>query len=133
MEMNNQTAPFETEIKSEGNILIINVRGSYSLSKAKDLFKLAIDTALQENKRNILIDVSHIKGSVSFIDRYDYSSFLAQYKLEHAATKVDKIAVTGHEPIVHKERFGELVAINRGANVKVFTEVEEAFKWIRNN
>jgi hypothetical protein len=38
--------------------------------------------------------------------------------------------VVGREPIVDKERFGETVAINRGTNVRVFTEMSEGLTWI---
>jgi hypothetical protein len=38
--------------------------------------------------------------------------------------------VLGHEPMIHPERFGELVARNRGADARVFTVEAEALDWL---
>ncbi|MEX0733897.1 MAG: hypothetical protein WD944_05995 [Steroidobacteraceae bacterium] len=39
-------------------------------------------------------------------------------------------AVLGHEPIIHRERFSEIVATNRGAAARVFTDENEALEWL---
>lgn len=36
----------------------------------------------------------------------------------------------GHEPMIHPERFGEIVAANRGAHARVFTEEAPALDWL---
>ena len=36
----------------------------------------------------------------------------------------------GHEPMIHPERFGEIVAANRGADARVFTEEALALAWL---
>jgi hypothetical protein len=41
-----------------------------------------------------------------------------------------RLAVLGHEPYVHPQRFGEIVAANRGAIARVFTDEAEALKWL---
>ena len=121
---------FDTTITLEKDILLVNADGSYSLDKAKNLFKKSIDSALLHNKAKIVIDVTNVTGDIPFLDRFDFSAFLANYTHEHAMDKVERIAVTGHEPIVHNERFGELVAVNRGLNLKVFTSMKEAVIWL---
>jgi hypothetical protein len=35
------------------------------------------------------------------------------------------------EPMIHPDRFGELVARNRGADARVFTVEAEALAWVR--
>jgi hypothetical protein len=42
-----------------------------------------------------------------------------------------RFALLGHEPMIHPERFGELVARNRGADARVFTDQDAALAWIR--
>ena len=41
-----------------------------------------------------------------------------------------QIAVYGHQPFVDPGRFGETVALNRGANVKVSERLDEARAWL---
>ena len=42
-----------------------------------------------------------------------------------------RLAVLGNEPMIHPDRFGELVARNRGADARVFTVEAEALAWVR--
>jgi hypothetical protein len=124
------TAPLRTEIILEEGHIRIMASGDYSLQNANSLFKLSIDSAMLHRKRNILIDVINVQGNIPFFDRFQFAEFLATYKAEHALTEVDRIAVVGEEPIVHSNRFGETVAVNRGVNLRVFTDMEEALKWL---
>jgi hypothetical protein len=39
--------------------------------------------------------------------------------------------VLGDEPIIHPDRFGELVARNRGAEARAFTAESEALEGVR--
>lgn len=130
--MENTNSQFDIKINVAEDLLIIYASGSYTLTKAKNLFKLAIDNGVSHNKSKILIDVNNITGFIPFFDRFHYSEFLANYQLEHASGKINKIAVIGKEPIVDKGKFGETVAVNRGANVRVFTDISMASIWLNN-
>lgn len=65
------------------------------------------------------------------MDRFEFAEFFATYRLNNASGKVNVIAVIGQEPIVHERKFGETVAINRFTNVRVFTDIVEGSKWLR--
>ena len=41
-----------------------------------------------------------------------------------------KVAVLGALPMVHWQRFGEIVATNRGAFIRVFLDEAEALEWL---
>ena len=48
-----------------------------------------------------------------------------------AATKPRiRFALLGHEPMIHPERFGEIVATTRGADGRVFTDEASALEWL---
>jgi len=128
--MENKDREFDINITVAEDLLTINVKGNYSLVKANNLFKLAIDSAVSQQKSRILIDVTNISGDIPFIDRFQFSEFLSIYRTEHASGKVSKIAMVGQEPIIDKRRFGETVAVNRGTNTKVFTDMSEASAWL---
>ena len=128
--MENTAAQFEIKITLEEDFLLISASGNYSLLKANNLFIVAIDNAVSQSRSKIFIDVTDIAGFISFFDRFRYAEFLSKYTEKHALGKVRRIAVVGKEPIVDKYRFGETVAINRGTNVRVFTDMSQALIWI---
>ena len=128
--MLNTAAQFEIKITLEEDFLLISASGNYSLLKANNLYKVAIDNGLSQSRSKIIIDVTAIAGFIPFFDRFHYSEFLSKYRQKQALGKVRRIAVVGKEPIVDKERFGETVAINRGTNVRVFTDMSQALIWI---
>ena len=128
--MQNANSQFDIEITVEEDFLLISARGNYSLSNANNLIKLAIDNGLSHNKSKILIDITDITGSIPLFNRFQFSEFLFNYIRKHALGKVNRIAVVGKEPIVDKERFGEIVAKNRGVNVRVFTDMSQASTWM---
>ena len=130
--MENTNSQFDIKLTVEEDFLLISASGNYSLLKANNLFKLAIDNGLSHNKSKILIDVTDITGSIPFFNRFQYAEFLSKYKAKHALGKVRRIAVVGKEPIIDKERFGETVATNRGTNVRVFADIPTASIWINN-
>lgn len=48
----------------------------------------------------------------------------------HRALLLDIRNVTGREPMVHPQRFGEIVATNRGGLIRVFTDQALALNWL---
>jgi hypothetical protein len=41
-----------------------------------------------------------------------------------------QVAVYGRQPLIDPSRFGETVALNRGAKVKVSERLDEALAWL---
>ena len=131
--MENTDLHFGITISLEEDCVCVVANGDYSLLKANHLFRHAIENALLHDRIKILIDVSNITGNIPFFDRFEYSAFLAKFQREHASpkmTRMTRIAVVGHKPIVDKKKFGETVAVNRGANVEVFTDMDNAYAWL---
>jgi hypothetical protein len=128
--MKNLSAEFDIATVLKDDMIEMSASGEYSLVKANHLFKTAIDNVLFHLRSKILIDVKGVTGHIPFSDRFQFADSLSKYRETHALGKVGKIAVVGKEPIVDKDRFGETVAINRGTNVRVFTDMSEALRWI---
>lgn len=128
--MENTNANFTIETIEGNHFITLIASGAYSLERAIHLCKLSIDTCLLYNKTKILVDITKVTGNVPFFDRFQYAEALAQYKSIHALTEVSKIALFGNEPLIDKNRFGETVAVNRGVNIKVFTELNDALAWL---
>ena len=79
--------------------------------------------------RSVLVDVRGVSGRIpTILDRFDLGVHLAELHLEH--TPRIRIALLGHEPMIHPDRFGEIVARNRGADARAFTVESDALDWL---
>jgi hypothetical protein len=103
--------------------------GLFSRSEAFRVNDEAFIRAAAENRRNILIDARRVVGRVpSILDRYEIGVNVARSYLEQLPRV--RLAMLGHEPMIHPDRFGEVVARNRGADARVFTDEAEALRWL---
>ena len=94
------------------------------------VYRGAVEAALEHRKSRILIDAMAVTGEVTVTQRYAGSVFLTTQIKERAIGAIRKVAICGYEPLVDPNRFGELVAVNRGVNLKVMTHRGEAVAWL---
>jgi hypothetical protein len=103
--------------------------GLFSRSEAFRINDEAFRRAAAESRRNILIDARRVVGRVpTILDRYEIGVNLARSYLDQLPRI--RLALLGHEPMIHPDRFGEIVARNRGADARVFTDETEAIQWL---
>ncbi len=103
--------------------------GIYSRAEALRVGNEAYRQAALEDRAALLIDVRKITGRLpSLLDRYDFGVHIAEQYL--TSDPRVRLALLGHEPMIHPERFGELVARNRGADARVFTDETLALEWL---
>ena len=109
------------------------VHGSYTLRSAQDVYDQAIKTAVAVGQSRILIDASAATGAPTQDERYMLGLFVAaeQRILASRVPPLEvQVAVVGQRPLVDPDRFGETVAVNRGAKLKVSERVDEALAWL---
>ena len=110
--------------------LEITCSGIYSRAETERVGQDAYRDAAVAQREAILIDVRQVTGRVpTILDRFEMGLRMAQHYRE--SDPRIRLAVLGHEPMIHPDRFGELVARNRGADARVFTVEAEALEWIR--
>ena len=103
--------------------------GKYSRSEAFRVGNQAFQEAAATGRRSVLVDVRGVSGSIpTILDRFDIGVHIAELHLERKPRV--RLAVLGHEPMIHPDRFGEIVARNRGADARVFTVESEALEWL---
>ncbi|MFI5237230.1 MAG: hypothetical protein ACHQLA_04770 [Ignavibacteriales bacterium] len=124
--------PFKYSFVIKENYLSVTVSGHFSLSDAKKMYTDALETLLDKKLSKLFFDVCKVQGKVSFIDRFYLGEFAAFESLNYMGKGLLRIAVSmyGEEPIIDPERFGEIVARNRGLNIKVTTDKKEAFQFL---
>ena len=118
----------QLQIEEMPNYLQAKFTGVGAVEEVWQQFGLIAEHCKRANKNKLHLDfteVHEVHGEVSLADRYflgEEAQIFARYKLQVAvAYKPDRL---------ENHRFGELVARNRGVNVLVFTNVEDAEKWL---
>ena len=112
--------------------LYVTVTGVYDLSSAKSA-TVEIFEACRDHRMPIgLVDYRSVEGEIPTMERFEYAEFFIRCQREYLTPegKVIKLAYLGTEPLVDPDRFGLIVALNRGAIATVTTDINEALAWL---
>ena len=118
------------KMEKKGDYLLVTCQGPYTGKGIIAVQQHAIDYAGAEGLRAILMDATGLHGySPTAMERFGFAEAVAE--LQRSRGDNIWIAFVGKEPMVDPGRFGETVAVNRGAALKVFEDSGEAADWIR--
>jgi hypothetical protein len=106
--------------------------GMYSFEDGCWMLDEVVAESTQRGATRVLVDCLLIVGSPTMFDRYALAEFLAQEVVGYiiAGKIVPRLAILGREPLVDPNRFGELVARNRGVQTKTVEQMEDAVSWL---
>lgn len=109
--------------------LRIECSGTFTQESALDAYERAFTLAAEAGRPAVLVDIRAVTGrEPTLAERYQLAVRVADTQ---AATKPRiRFALLGHEPMIHPERFGEIVATTRGADGRVFTDEASALEWL---
>jgi anti-anti-sigma regulatory factor len=125
--------PLTINLESRKHHLRATVSGAYNLRDAQDAYDEVLKAAIAHGHTRVLIDASAVTGAPTQDERYMLGLFAAaeQRVLEARVPGLSvQVAVFGRPPLIDPERFGETVAVNRGANIKVSEQLGEALAWL---
>ncbi|MEO8755967.1 MAG: hypothetical protein ABI624_25170 [Casimicrobiaceae bacterium] len=113
---------------SEG-ICRLHPHGQCTLVDAVDLVAAAIAYCREHGIRKLLVDVTGLSGIAipSLVDR-----FLMAEEWAQRAESMVVVALVVHREYIHPKRFGVRVAADFGLVADVYTGVDDALKWLRN-
>lgn len=105
-------------------------KGSYEFEEMKKAFEETFDLARNKELKKILVNAMEVFGKPpTTLERFNIGEYVAELCRQFG--KPVQIAVAAEIPIVDTERFGEIVARNRGANGRAFTDLNEAKAWLK--
>jgi hypothetical protein len=109
--------------------LRVECTGSFSQDSTLSVFERGFALAADGDHEALLIDTRNVTGrEPTLAERYELAVRVAE--LQATQTPRIRMAMLGHEPMIHPERFGEIVATNRGALARVFTDERAALAWL---
>jgi len=89
-------------------------------------FELVAERCDRANKNKLLLDFVGAYADASLPNRY----FMAERAEIFTHYKLIKVAVAVRPERLDPQKFGEMAMRNRGVNARVFTNVEDAEKWL---
>lgn len=109
--------------------LQLDLTGTFSQADALTMYTRAFALAAEHGRDAVLIDGRGVKPpEPTLMQRFDQAIHIAG--IHQRQVRRARLAILGDEPIIDPNRFGEIVATNRGANVKVFTDEQLALDWL---
>jgi U3 small nucleolar RNA-associated protein 14 len=113
----------DVHFESHTSYLFAHLSGQYSLSGMFAAIDKIAAQAVKEQAKRVLVDVS-ISGDAPIAERYQYATYAA-----NVLSSLDRCAAyAGAEQRV--EVFTELVAQNRGLELRVFPDFAIAERWL---
>lgn len=122
----------DVDIRPKAGYILAVMSGPFHARPAQEGYVQAMRAAA-ERELPLLVDLRGIVGGPTHSERLAFGMYAAA---EHNSILREKngwaprVAVIGRPPLVEPHRFGETVAVNRGARIKVTERLEEALEWL---
>ena len=109
-------------IEDHGNYLEARFFGEFTLDRFVQQIALAVKACHEGKVSLLLINATAIQGRPSTVDRYEFAS--------KGASLAHGLKVAAYARLDQIDRFGAVVAQNRGLDVKEFADREKALAWL---
>jgi hypothetical protein len=110
----------------QGDILRVRASGrDDDLEDVKRYGQAVIEKLVESGCRGVLCDERALAYAIGTVDAYEYAKFVTQN-----CPRVAKVAVVPHPDFMGDAKFWETATWNRGLQVRVFSDIEEAEKWL---
>ena len=109
------------------DFLFVKVKGYRSIDSIKDATKQITEKCHKQKCSKVLVDVRDFHERINFSDIFDLVSKDLPDIIKNRIKQVAIVDVEGHN---FNKEFFENVAVNRGHNVKIFTDINDAMEWL---
>lgn len=119
---------YDLTIEKKEGVLWVTAKGNRSIQTVLSMSNDILAVCVEKKVKKVLADVRALKGRLSTIEAYEIPS-------KHFPKMRDRNVIT-HNAIVdlkefeHNYKFFENVAVNRGFNIRIFSNPNEAFEWL---
>jgi hypothetical protein len=121
------------EIRFEGPLVYVSLAGEMNGRQAEQAYRKVLRECVAGGCSKMLIDCRALSGELTTTERYSLGKVVADENTSVASGEGGRhvrVALVGSPPFIDRDRFGETVARNRGAAVKVTYDLESAYRWL---
>jgi hypothetical protein len=115
----------DLEFGPQDGWLIARLNGTHYLAEVPAMYQQIAEACLQAGVKRVLVDISRARIPLSVPDKFtigEQTTIFSRHGL--------KVAALVSAAQVLANNFGELVARNRGVNLRVFTRRRPAEDWL---
>ncbi|HKP74637.1 MAG TPA: hypothetical protein VJT67_03805 [Longimicrobiaceae bacterium] len=119
-------------IRFEGPLVYVSLNGEMNGRLAEQTYRQILRECVAGGRSRMLLDCRGLTGELSTTDRYALGKLVAEENAAVAAGAGEhvRVALVGRHPFVDRDRFGETVARNRGAAVRVTYDLPSAYRFL---
>lgn len=117
----------EMSMRVERGVLLVRVTGTRTREAVSAMAPEILEACIEHECNKVLIDVRDLKGRLSTFDSY---SVVVHDFPKLRGKGLGKAAIVDRKRAVVTHWFFETVAKNRGYNVGLFEDPEEAMDWL---
>ena len=114
------------KITDKTGFTIVEFSGEFSVNVAKKVVDAMARACENKDKPRILFDCRQMTGHLSVMDRFR----VGIYGVRILPGRI-KLAMVADETYRLADNFFENVVVNRGLNLKEFTEFDDAVEWLQ--
>ena len=117
------------EIDTSNPIAVLRCEGKVWPGPFLRLLEQGMDACAADGNRGLLLDIRDCHGTApSTAVRHELGVAIAES--QSAKSPLIVIGLLGKEPFIDPGRFGEMVAVQRNAVFRTFTDEGSAFSWL---
>lgn len=115
-----------TEMK--GDILCATAVGTRTLDSVLAVARETLQACKAQDIDKVLVDVRQLEGRLGTVDAFELAT--RHFRTFRALRALRKAAIVDRASSATRARFLEDVAVNRGYNFRIFSDVEKAKEWL---
>jgi hypothetical protein len=116
------------KIEARPRYIYVRCSGTIDIEEFALALNRGLEAAAGSGRKAVVMDALQVEGTLSKAERFVLGDSIAYAQRAHDFAAL--IAVVSTEPPLEAGRFAEMVAINRGAVGKSFTDLSDAERWI---
>ena len=119
---------YNLDIREEQDYLHVRATGTRTFEAVAEMATQILNACIEHGTDSVLVDVRELEGRLSTIGAYEMPTTVFP-KLKGRGLK--RAAIVDREQYEDGFPFLETVARNRGFNLHIFSDVDEAIAWLR--
>lgn len=118
--------PVNVKVISTNDFIKTTATGVLDFAASKQAILDIASQIKKPGEYEVLVDTRAAEAMLSIADLFELGETLAN----HPSLRLSKIGLLVQKSGADKAGFLETVAMNRGANIKAFTDFEQALTWL---
>ena len=122
---------YDITFTKNDDVLCVNARGQRTLEIVLSIAQKTIEACREHEVKKALVDVRDLEGRLSTINAYNLpAEYFAALRNPEV---IRKVAIIDLEEFSDSYKFFENVAVNRGYNLRIFSDITIALEWLRSD